>query len=89
MLYNQQWLQESVGLMPFRPGLHTSLARLQDFFNSFLKSWEIVLPRLLDLGDSLRDSYISTKLRFVDLLNKGLLVIRLYIASVLILGLVL
>ncbi len=75
--------------MSFRPRLCIGLACFQDFLDSFSKSWEIVLPRLPNLGDSLRDSYISTKLRLVDLLDEGLLVIRSYIASVLILGLVL
>ncbi len=72
----------------FRPRLHIGLTCLQDFLNSFSKSWEIVPLRLSNLGDSLRDSYISTKLQLVDLLDKSLLVIRLYITSVLILGLV-
>ncbi len=74
--------------MPFRPGLRIGLACLQDFLNSFPKSWEIVPPRLPNLSDSLYDSYISTKLRFINLLDKGLLVIRSYITSVLILSLI-
>ena len=75
--------------MPFRPGLRIGLTCLQDFLNSFSESWEIVPLRLSNLGDSLCDSYMSTKLRLVDLLDEGLLVVRSYITSVLVLGLVL
>ena len=75
--------------MSFRPKLHIGLVCLQDFFDSFSKSWEIVLLRFSDLGDSLRDSYISTELRLVDFLDEGLLVIGSYVTPVLVLGLIL